>query len=89
MCPQMHLTDIQDLAIQARVANIVGAKTYDRLFSGIRFDEVDTGILIVYAKDEETADEIEDNFAMHISIVAAEILNQDVSIVLVLPKVFQ
>ena len=85
----MYLTDIQDQAIQARVALIVGAKTYDRLFAGIRFDEVDEGILIVYAKDDETADDIEDNFALHISIVASEILKRDVSIVLVLPKVLQ
>jgi hypothetical protein len=85
----MYLTDIQDQAIQARVALIVGAKTYDRLFAGIRFDEVDEGILIVYANDDESADEIEDNFALHISIVASEILKRDVSIVLVLPKVLQ
>jgi hypothetical protein len=85
----MHLTDLQDLAIQARVALIVGAKTFDRLFSGIRFDEVDEGILIVYARDDETADEIEDNYALQISIVASQILKRDVSIVLVLPKVLQ
>jgi hypothetical protein len=85
----MQLTDVQDQAIQALVAFIVGAKIYDRLFAGVRFDEVDEGILIVYAKDDGSADEIEDNFALHISIVASDILERDVSIVLVLPKVLQ
>jgi hypothetical protein len=36
--------------------------------------------------DEETAAEIEDNFALHISIVATDILRREVGIVLVLPR---
>jgi hypothetical protein len=47
------------------MALIVGAKTFDRLFAGIRFDETDGPLLYVYAEDEETAAEIEDNFALH------------------------
>jgi hypothetical protein len=50
------------------------------------FDEVDGDILYVYAKDEETAAEMEDNFALHISIIATDILKSEVGIVLVLPK---
>jgi hypothetical protein len=83
----VNLTDVQDHAIQALVALILGRTSYDRLFAGIRFDELDEGILIAYAKDDATADETEDNFALHISIVASEILKKDVSIILVLPKV--
>jgi hypothetical protein len=75
-----QITSIQDQAIAARMALIVGAATFDRLFAGIQFDEVDG------AKDEETAAEIEDNFALHISIIATEILKREVGIVLVLPK---
>jgi hypothetical protein len=51
-----------------------------------RFDEVDGDILFVYAKDEETASEMEDNFALHISIIATAILKREIGIVLVLPK---
>jgi hypothetical protein len=47
------------------MALIVGAKTFDRLFAGVRFDEVDREILFVYAKDEGTAAKIEDEFALH------------------------
>jgi hypothetical protein len=74
---------VQDQAIQAGVALIVGATIYDRLFAGVRLDEVDEGILIVYPKDDGSADEIANNFVRHISIVASEILDRDVSIGLV------
>jgi hypothetical protein len=82
----MILTPVQDQAIAARMALIVGGTTFDRLFAGVRFDELDGDILFVYALDEETAAEIEDNFALHISIVATDILRREVGIVLVLPR---
>ncbi|WP_346283203.1 hypothetical protein [Bradyrhizobium sp. BRP22] len=70
------------------MALIVGAKTFDRLFAGIHFDELDGDILFVYAKDEETAAQVEDNFSLHIQIIAANILKREVNIVMVLPKQF-
>jgi hypothetical protein len=85
----VHLSLIQDQAIQARMASIVGAKTFDRLFAGIKFDEADGPLLYCFAKDEQTAAEIEDNFALHISIVASKILGQAIDVVVVLPKVLQ
>ncbi|WP_225121608.1 hypothetical protein [Bradyrhizobium sp. BRP22] len=72
----MDLTQVEDQAIQARIALIVGTRTFDRLFAGIRFDELDGDILFVYAKDEETAAEVEDNFS-HIQIIAAKILKRE------------
>jgi len=80
------LTLLQDQAIAARMALIVGAPTFDRLFLGIRFAEIEGEFLFAYAKDEETAAEIEDRFALHISIIASRILEQDIRIVMVLPK---
>jgi hypothetical protein len=71
------------------MALIVGAKTFDRLFAGVRFDEVDGDLLFVYAKDENCAAQIEDTYALHISIIATDILKRDIGIVLVLPKVLQ
>ena len=85
----MQLTQVQDQAIQARMALIVGANTFDRLFAGIRFDELDGPLLYVYAKNEETAAEIEDNYALHISITASKIIGQEVEIVVAMcPKCF-
>ncbi len=66
------------------MALVVGAGTYDRLFAGIRFDEIDGDILFVYARSERCANEIEDNFSMHISIIASKILDREVNIVMVL-----
>ena len=83
----MKLTEIQNLAIQARMALVVGAKTFDGLFAGIRFDEFEGGLLYVYAVDEERASQIEDNFALHVSIIASTILKEKVEVVVVLPKV--
>ena len=82
----VQLSAVEDQAVAARMALIVGAATFDRLFAGVRFDEVDGDVLYVYAKDEETAAYIEDNFALHISNVATGILKREISVVLVLPK---
>lgn len=83
---KVHLTPIQDQAIAARMALIVGSATFDRLFVGVRFDEMDGDILFVYAKDEETAAEMENTFALHISIIATDILKREIGIVQVLPR---
>jgi hypothetical protein len=80
---------VQEQAITARMALIVGAKEFDRLFPGVQFAEVDGDILFVFAKDEEIAAEMEDKYALHISIIAAEILKTDIGIVMVLPRVVQ
>lgn len=69
------------------MALIVGAKTFDRLFAGIRFDELDGPLLDVYARDEQVAAEIEGDFSLHIATVAASILNQGVEVVVVMLKV--
>jgi hypothetical protein len=81
----MLVSEIQSLAITARMAAIVGLDTFDRLFAGVEFNEVDGDILFVYARSEDCAAEMEDRFALHISIIAAEILGRDIGIVMVLP----
>ncbi|MFK4507194.1 hypothetical protein [Bradyrhizobium daqingense] len=82
----MIVTEVQDQAIAARMALIVGANRYDKLFRAVRFDEVDGDILYVYALDEDSAAEMEDEFALHISIIASNILNRQINVVLVLPR---
>ncbi len=83
----MKLTKVEDQAIQARMALIVGAKTFDRLFAGVRFDETDGPLLYVFAKDDDAAAEIEDNYSLHISIMASKITGREIELVVVLPKV--
>lgn len=85
----MNLTDIQDFAIQARLAAVLGAAEFDRVFAGVRFAEVEGPLLYVYAKDEPAAATIEDDFSLLIADIASRILKQEIEIVLVLPKVLQ
>ncbi len=85
----MELTLIQDYAIQARMAAVLGASEFDRVFAGIRFAEVDGPLLYVYARNESTAAEIEDDFALLIADIASRILRQQIDVVVVLPKVLQ
>ena len=58
----MELSRTQDYAIQARVAAVLGATVFDRVFAGVRFAESDEQLLYVYSRDEQTAAEIEDDF---------------------------
>jgi len=52
-------------------------------------EEVDGYWLYVYAKNEATAAEIEDDFAPLIADIASRILQQEIDVVVVLPKVLQ
>ena len=85
----MKLTTIQDQAIQARMAGLVGADVFDRLFIGIHFDEMYDTMLYAFVEDEAKAAEIEDEFSQHIAAVASMVLKKHVEIVLVMPKVLQ
>ncbi len=75
--------------MQARIAGFVGAAVLNRLFSGILFEENEGQLLFVYAKDEDTANEIEENFTLPLALIASAILNRAIDDVLVLPTVLQ
>jgi hypothetical protein len=85
----MELTQIRDYAIQARVAAIIGASVFDRVFAGIRFAETDGPLLYVYSRDEQSAAEIEDDFSLLIADIASRLLKREIELVVVLPKVLQ
>ena len=85
----MKLSSVQDQAIQALVAAVVGAEVFDRLFAGIRFDEIDGTMLYVFAEDEDTAAEVEDNYSLHIATLTTHVVKRPVDIVVVMPKVLQ
>jgi hypothetical protein len=83
------LTRVQDQAIQALMAGVVGAEAFDRLFAGIRFDKIDGTMLYAFARDDEIASDIEDSYSSYIAAVASRVLKTQVDIVVVLPKVLQ
>lgn len=85
----MKLSLVQDQALQARIAAVVGADEFDRLFAGVNFAEVEDCILYVNATDSEIADEIEDTYSLHIATLASGILDREIEFVMVFPKVCQ
>jgi hypothetical protein len=85
----MKLTLIQDQAIQALMAGIVGAETFDRIFAGLRFDNLEGTMLYAFAMNEEAASDIEDSYSPYIAAVASQVLNRQVDVVVVMPKVLQ
>ena len=85
----MKLTRIQDHAIQALMAGIVGAETFDHVFAGIRFDEIEGTMLYAFARNEDVASDIEDSYSPLIAAVASRVLNKQVDVVVVMPKVLQ
>jgi len=85
----MKLTRVQDQAIQALMAGIVGAETFDHAFAGIRFDEIEGTMLYAFARNEDVASDIEDSYSPLIAAVASRVLNKQVDVVVVMPKVLQ
>jgi hypothetical protein len=85
----MRLSLVQEQAITARIALVVGAKEFDRLFQGVQFSEADGDILFCFALNEEFAAEMDDKYALHISIIATDVLKREIGTVMVLPKVLQ
>jgi hypothetical protein len=85
----MKLTRVQDHAIQALMAGIVGAETFDHVFAGIRFDEIEGTMLYAFARNEDVASDIEDSYSPLIAAVASRVLSKQVDVVVVMPKVLQ
>jgi hypothetical protein len=71
------------------MGQIVGAENYDRLFAGAVFSEVADKILYGFAPTESLAAEIEERFALHLSIVASQVAGIPVEFVQVLPADLQ
>ena len=49
----MELSLVQDYAIQARLASVIGATVFDRVFAGVKFAETDGPLLYLYARMDE------------------------------------
>ena len=68
---------------------MIGANVFDRIFAGVKFAETDGPLLYVYARNEECAADMEDDFSLLVANIASSVLRQDVELVVVLPKVLQ
>ncbi len=83
----MPPTLAQHQAIEARMNMIVGAEDYDRLFLGVEIGDVHDGILYVFVDNPHIATELEAKYAAQFAIVSSPILQRDIQIVNVLPKI--
>jgi hypothetical protein len=78
------LTDDQNLAVQAKLNFILGAKTYDTFFQGFHCAELSDGIVTAYARSEYMAAIISAEFSGDIAEAVGSIVGQSVAGVLVL-----
>ncbi|MCP3445182.1 hypothetical protein [Bradyrhizobium sp. CCGUVB14] len=79
------LTDEEDLAVQAKLNFILGAKTYDTYFQGFHCAELTDGVVTAYAKSEYMAGVISAEFSSELAVVVESITGERVTGVLVLP----
>jgi hypothetical protein len=80
------LTDEQDLAIQAKLNFILGAKTYDTYLQGFRCAELSGGVVIAYASSEYMAGVISAEYSTQIATAVESIVRQPAMMVLVLHR---
>lgn len=83
----MKLSLVEQLAIEARMAAIVGVDEYDRLFFGFRCTERDSDVLFVEAIDAECAMEIENRFVWQLTQVATKVLKCEIGYIITLPRI--
>jgi hypothetical protein len=79
------LTDEENLAVQAKLNFILGARTYDTYFQGFHCAELAAGIATAYARSEYMAGVISAEFSGDIAEAIESIVGQPVAGVLVLP----
>lgn len=66
---------------------LVGAEDYDRLFLGVEIGDVHDGILYVFVNNPKIAAELEAKYGPQFAVVCSPILQRDIQIVNVLPKI--
>ena len=79
------LTDEENLAVQAKLNFILGAKTYDTYFQGFRCADWSDGIVTAYARSEYMAGVIGAKYSALIAEAINNVIGQRVTSVLVLP----
>lgn len=78
------LTDEENLAVQAKLNFILGAKIYDTYLQGFRCAELSGGVVIAYARSEYMAGVISAEYSTQIAHAVASVVGQPATMVLVL-----
>ena len=82
----MKPTDIQQLAIQAKLSMQLGAQVFDTVFVGIEIASVTNGEMRVLAGSERCADLIEKNYLGMLAVIVESILKRPVKFATVASK---
>jgi hypothetical protein len=82
----MKPTDVQQLAIQARLSMQVGPKVFDSMFAGMEIAQLSQGELRVLVPSQHCANVIERNYPGTLAVIAESILKRPVKSVTVVPK---
>jgi hypothetical protein len=83
-----RLTSIENLAIQARLNFILGAREYDRFFIGFECGHIHGKTAHVFARSEHNAHQIGSRYSTHVAIAIESIIKRPIKEVQVLPKHF-
>ena len=82
----MQPTDVQQLAIQARLNMQVDPWVFDSMFAGMEIAELSNGELRVLVRSQHCANVIEQNYLGTLAVIAESILKRPVKSVTVVPK---
>ena len=79
---------VEQLAIQARLNFILGLVEYDRLFLNFECREIRDTSVQVFARSEYNANQIAENYPVHVAIAIESIIKRPIRSVnvLVLPR---
>jgi hypothetical protein len=81
-------SSIENLAIQARLNFMLGAREYDSLFIGFECGHIRDKTAHVFARSEHDAHQIGSLYSAHVAIAVESILRRPIKAVRVLPKHF-
>jgi len=79
-------TDVQQLAIQAKLNMRLGSQVYDSVFTGMQIAGVLQGVMQVWVRSEYCANVIEKNYLGTLAVIAESVLKKPVRSVTVVPR---
>jgi hypothetical protein len=81
-------SSIENLAIQARLNYILGARAYDSVFIGFECGHITDKTAHVFVRSEHNAHQIGSHYSTHVAIAVESVLKRPITAVRVLPKHF-
>jgi hypothetical protein len=77
----MRLSEVEQLAIQAKLNMHMGAEAFDRVFMGAEFTNAWQGTLVVRVRSEYNAEQLERKHVALLAAIAEDILGERIAFV--------